>query len=124
MLEELSNVSILKSTIRRFPGIIIGGLHRQIGKTTAILELIHEDHRGQAWYFCQNEQARRHAILLYRQMYGFETFYSATMVEMLGGSLDWPVYVDEWESIPTITREKLICNRIRNPIFCRIGSSL
>jgi hypothetical protein len=121
---EMSNVSILKSTIRRFPGITIGGLKRQIGKTQTILELIHEDHGGAAWYFTFNRRLCEVARMRYQEMYGHQLLLPyAYAPEQMNGS-NWPVYVDEYQRVGEAYTAKLIDAQATRPLLCRIGTDL
>lgn len=101
------NVARIKSVLRWFPGLVLG-LNRQVGKTSAVLEVIHDDHEGQATVFCMNNEMREHTRRMYKDKYPNEqvpNFVSST--EKVQGRND-PIFADEWWCIPAEQRRDLL----------------
>jgi hypothetical protein len=114
---ELSTGRI-KTTIRWFPGILLG-LKRQVGKTQAVLELIHEEHEGRAVIFSPSKEFSEIAKRRYEGMYPQDTkaLFACTTTHLRG--FRFPVYVDEWWVLPRETRVDLMNTGL---VVCRIGT--
>jgi hypothetical protein len=117
--EMIVSVERIKQTIRWFPGLSLG-LKRRVGKTTAILEVIHEDYGGHAIVFSPNTTLSRNTEKMYREKYPtancLPNFIS--LVQQVRG-LDLPIFVDEWWNIPVNDRRNLA---ITGRVVCRIGT--
>lgn len=93
----------IKMGVRWFPWTIFS-TPRQSGKTTALLEIIYEDHGGNAIYFCQSEMSAHAAAHLYRKLFTPNAqqplFVASTdylKSHTRGTSMaKWPIYCDEW----------------------------
>src|ERR1700744_2924126 len=53
-IDLTESIRRIKQTVEWFPGLVLG-LDRRVGKTTAILQMLGEHHRAQAFYFCPNQ---------------------------------------------------------------------
>jgi hypothetical protein len=111
-------VERIKTTMRWFPGLVLG-LGRQVGKTSALLEMIHDDHNGQGTVYAMNQSMALYAKQMYKDKYPDEpvpNFVSQT--EKVRGRSD-PIFVDDWWNIPTEDRRNLIGN---GRLAARIGT--
>lgn len=101
------SVSHIKQTLRWFPGLVLG-LGRQVGKTSALLEVIHDDLDGFGTVYSVNHSMSLYAKQMYIDKYGKEkvpNFVSQT--EKVRGRSD-NIFADEWWHIPTQDRRTLI----------------
>lgn len=107
----------IKTTLEWWPGIKLPTM-RQAGKTTAILEMVHEKHHGDAAYFTFNKDVAEHARKKYADMFPRDKplYVGSQLIDLRGCLL--PVYIDEWWHISPDIREQL--NMVR--VVCRIGT--
>lgn len=102
------HVEHIKQTLRWFPGLVFGLPGRQIGKTTALLEVIHEDHKGEATVYCMNQTMALNTKQMYKDKFPGEQVPSFTsQVDRVRGRSD-PIFADDWWNIPTADRRNLI----------------
>lgn len=103
---DLTNLVMrIKLGIRWFPRTILD-VERRAGKTTAILELIHEQHEGKAVYVAHNQRMAESGRYYYAQKYSATPDRIERPVFISGFDVDrklrgyeydtWPIYVDEW----------------------------
>lgn len=113
----------IKMGVRWFPRTIFS-TPRKSGKTTALLEIIYEDHGGQAIYFCQSAQSAADAAHRYAKMFHvhkseFPLFHhdAKTLESAVGGRGILPIYVDEWWAIDRAQQDILAyCGVIRGRV--------
>jgi hypothetical protein len=113
------NFERIKTTLRWFPGVLLGLPGRQIGKTSALLEVIHDDHQGRATLYGFNQSAALYAKQMYKDKYPDEpvpNFVSQT--EKVRGRSDH-IFADDWWNIPTEDRRNLI---VTGRLAARIGT--
>jgi hypothetical protein len=114
---ELGSARI-KQTVRWFPGVLLG-LKRQIGKTRAIIELVHEDYAGLAVIFSPNKNMSEYVEYWYKAKYPRDPqpVFSSNVRELSG--FDGPIYVDEWFSLKEKDQMILLAT---GRVVCRIGT--
>jgi hypothetical protein len=101
------SVGRIKQTLRWFPGIVLG-LKRRVGKTSALLEVIHDDHKGEATVYCTNRSMEMYSRNFYKEKYPKERVPNfASQVSRVRGQSD-PIFADEWWYIPTEDRRQLL----------------
>jgi hypothetical protein len=114
------SVAWIKQTIRWFPGVLLG-LKRKVGKTRAILELVHEEHGGRAVVFSLNADMSQYARNWYRELYPHDSQPAfVCTVYQLSGSKE-PIYVDEWFHVATKEQVSLVDT---GRVICRIGTDM
>lgn len=113
-------VDLLKAMIRHFPGVLIG-VQRQIGKTQAIMELVHEDHKGNAQIACMSQRMAELLRLRYRESFTseYQPSFITTARQAIGTGR--PLYADEWWAIPSENRRELMASTM---LQCRIGTDV
>lgn len=112
------SVDRIKQTLRWFPNCLLG-LQRRIGKTSAILEIIHEDHDGNGTVFCMNAAMAAYAKQMYRDKYPNDPVPNFTNnTQRVVGRSD-PIFADEWWDIPASDRRHLIAT---GRLKARIGT--
>jgi hypothetical protein len=117
-MEIEESVRQIRQAVDAFPGLLLG-LKRQTGKTTAVLEMIHDKHDGAAFYFGPTEQALGVALARYGQMYpGAMLPKTAQFCDQVLGSI-LPVYVDEWWLLRESAQRRLM---EMGQVVCRIGT--
>jgi hypothetical protein len=120
--EEMEmSMSRIKQIIEWFPGVTLG-VARQIGKTEAIIQIIHEKHGGNAAVISPSEMLSEGIYRRYREAYPNDTTPLFTSDPMwLRGKESRPVYVDEpW--FMSESKRQAIAN-LRWPVMARIGTS-
>lgn len=117
-IEKVSVVEHIKQTIRWFPGVILG-LKRQVGKTTALLQVIHDEYQGAAIYYAPSPFQREYAQWRYRGMYpdAVEPIFVCEVDETKGHNA--PILVDEWWFVLKPEQRKLIAT---GRVVARIGT--
>ena len=112
------SVDRIKQTLRWFPGVVLG-LGRQVGKTSALLEVIHDDFDGYGTVYSMSDAMRRCAKQMYIDKYGnkkLPSFVSGT--KNVRGRSDF-IFADEWWHIPAQDRRNLIAT---GRLAARIGT--
>jgi len=114
----LQNIERIRQIAEWFPGVTLG-LQRQSGKTTAIMEMIH-DLGGEAVYFGMTEMMVDRVKNLYRETYPNDVQPLCTdRLDDLRGRKVVPVFVDEpW----MIKREVLNYLSMHFPVVIKIGT--
>lgn len=112
------NVDRIKQTLRWFPGVVLG-LGRQVGKTSALLEVIHDDFNGDATVFSPNIRMSDYAKNKYMEKYPNERVPEFSSHERaIRGKMN-PVFADEWWFITPEERRDLIAT---GRLVARIGT--
>lgn len=113
------SVAHIKKTMEIYPGLLLG-LPRQVGKTQAILEIIHDVHEGEAIYFCPTRLIQDISYSRYRDLYPDDCIPLFTSDPYYCRGTDTPIYVDEWWMISASRQDEL--RGFNNRIKCRIGT--
>ena len=101
------NVDRIKQTLRWFPGVVLG-LDRRVGKTQAILEVIHDDFGGHGTVYSMNRSMALYSKQMYKDKYpGEDTPNFVAQTEKVRGRSD-PIFADDWWNIPSQDRRNLI----------------
>ena len=102
-----ASIAAIKRDILASPGILLD-CKRQVGKTTAILELIHDEHQGRAAYVTFRSELADHAKHQYLKRWpqGELPFFTSDPEKLRGLLL--PIYVDEWWMLFEQQRDRLI----------------
>lgn len=111
----------IKQAVEWFPGATLP-CGRQSGKTTAILEMIHERHKGKAVFFTVNPDMAKCALDIYRKRWpkDEDPIFTASYLDIRGRSL--PIYVDEpWFAT---AENRRILQDLDYLIVCRLGTRL
>jgi hypothetical protein len=119
--EELAeSVNRIKQTIKWFPGIVLGFPQRQIGKTEAVLELIHESDPAAAFYYAPSLTLMNIAKGRYYKRYPDEDIYPRFIISpyQVHGYMG-PIYVDEWWLLDKADQKELLKT---GRVVCRIGT--
>ena len=91
-----------------FRGLCWGYREGRYGKTSALLEVIHEDHNGEATVYCMNYAMALYAKQMYRDNFHGEPVPNfVSQAEKVRGRSD-PIFADEWWNIPTDERRELV----------------
>lgn len=111
-------VDLLKAMIRKFPGVLIG-VHRQVGKTQAIMELIHEDCAGRAQVCCINARLADIMKDRYRSMYPNDSQpqFIVRSEQSRGGGRK--IFADDWFDLTSQDRRQYLASP---DLACRIGT--
>lgn len=107
----------IKQTVECFPGLVLG-VDRQVGKTTAILEMIKDRYPGTAIYFGPNQYLCDFAEHAWRGT-GFRLspkFFSSS--EQVRG-YNLPIYVDEWWLLSQRQQDEVMQT---GRVVCRLGT--
>jgi hypothetical protein len=114
-------VARIKQVAEWFPGVTLG-LPRRVGKTKALLQIIHEKHGGNAAIISPSEMLSEGLYLRYREAYPHDTMPLFTSDPMwLRGKESRPIYVDEPWSMSESKRQAL--GNLGWPVLARIGTS-
>lgn len=111
------NIQKIKQTVDWFPGVVLG-LGRQCGKTSAILEMVHEDCGGDAFVISPTSQMSDMAKHRYGSLSGKPKFISNPL-EARGSN--WAIYVDEWWMLSEKSQHEV--EGMLDRVICRLGSA-
>lgn len=116
------NIKRIKQVVEWFPGsTLVTG--RQVGKTKAIAEMIHENHDGMAVFFGFNQITCGIFGSYYEAIYpeDHQPICITTMRDLRGRKeAMWPMYVDEWFLLSDETKRQVEDHL--GTIMLRIGS--
>lgn len=119
--EELTeSTKRIKYMIKWFPGLMLGFPHRHVGKTAAVLELIHETEHAAAFYYAPSLCLANLAKSRYYKLYPSEESYPHFVIgphQVRGYA--WPIYVDEWWLLDESDQNELLGT---GRVVCRIGT--
>jgi hypothetical protein len=120
--EEMElGVARIKQVIEWFPGVTLG-VRRQVGKTEAIMQIIHEKHGGNAAVISPSEMLSEGIYRRYREAYPNDTMPLFTSDPMrLRGEESRPVYIDEPWFMSESKRRAI--GDLNWPVMARIGTS-
>ncbi len=108
----------IKQTLRWFPGLVLG-LGRQVGKTQAILEVIHDDFHGEGYVYSMNQTLSAACRLRYKDMYPNDPqpVFVSSPSHVRGNPRN--IWADEWWGIPIPDRRDLLAT---GRVMARIGT--
>ena len=116
-----ATTAAIKRDILASPGILLD-CKRQVGKTTAILELIHDQHQGRAAYVT----FKRDLALMARGTYfrrwpqGESPLFTSDPEKLRGRLL--PIYVDEWWLLSSGHMHDLAASVADSQIVAMVGT--
>lgn len=114
-------VARIKQVAEWFPGVTLG-LPRRVGKTEALIQIVHDKHRGNAAIISPSEILSEGIYRRYREAYPDDTIPICTSDPMfLRGNEARPVYVDEPWFMSESKRQAI--GNLGWPVLARIGTS-
>ena len=121
MEADLRTIARIKQVMDWFPGVTLG-IDRRLGKTEAIMQLIHEKHGGRAVYMAHNQQMFDLFRSRYSEAYPGDPWPLMTNdPDMLQGKKPMPIYVDEpWMFKPEMLGRIKRCGW---PIAAMVGTN-
>ena len=118
-----ATTAAIKRDILASPGILLD-CKRQVGKTTAILELIHDQHQGRAAYgtFRSDLALMARGTYFRRWPQGESPLFTSDPEKLRGWLL--PIYVDEWWLMSEQQQDKLSAIDFGGLVRARVGTFL
>ena len=80
---------------------------RAIGKTEALIDVIHEDHQGQAVVVLPTNTLREIFKCRYHKKYPNDPIPRIDPPHIAGRGMSWPIYADVLQLFPAVDRNKL-----------------
>lgn len=110
----------IKRVFRIFPGAVLG-VKRRVGKTTALLQLIHEQYSGMATLYSPTQRQSERAGERYREMYPEDQLPRFIVDAKEARGYDNPILVDEWWFVRKPEQRELMGTR---RVIARIGTEV